>query len=84
MSRPSSPTTAPELPPFEGPRPGALSLLTPAQRGLALAIMQADRNGRGGADLDILGSRFSHATDPTSQLTQRLKMLEKYSSAPRR
>lgn len=61
------------------PRPGALSLLTPAQRGLALAIMQADRCGRGGEDLEILGgARYSKDGDHASLLNGRISMLESY------
>ena len=33
----------PPSPPMTGPRPGGLSLLAPAERGLCLAIMQAER-----------------------------------------
>ena len=50
----------PDVPTMTGPRPGALSLLTPPERGLCLAIMQADRCGRGGEDLELLGgTKFS-------------------------
>ena len=59
-------------------RPGALGLLTPPQRGLALAIIQADRCGRGGDDLEDLAkpNRFAHMDTTTSaQLSQRIGIL---------
>lgn len=68
-----------ELPKSLQPRPGALSLLTPAQRGLALAIMQADRCGRGGEDLEILGgARYSKDGDHASLLNGRISMLQRF------
>lgn len=61
--------------------PASLALLTPTQRGMVLAIMQADRCGRGGEDLENLAkpSRFAH-NDPTgsAQLSQRLAMLSQW------
>ena len=62
-------------------RPGALALLTPAQRGLALAIVQADRCGRGGDDLVNLArsSRFMHDDESRkAQLSHRLAMLSSW------
>ena len=67
-----------DIPKHTGPRPGALSLLTPAQRGLCLAIIQADRNGRGGEDLEILSGQFNADTDGAVQLNTRLAMLENF------
>ena len=64
------------LPTSSSPRPGALSLLTPAQRGLALAIMQADRCGRGGEDLNILGgTAYGNDGTAAAQLNQRINMV---------
>jgi len=65
-------------------RPGALGLLTPPQRGLALAIIQADRCGRGGDDLEDLAkpNRFAHMDTTTStQLSQRIGMLSHWAPA---
>ena len=63
-----------------GPRPGALLTLTPPERGLSLAIVQAERSGRGGEDLQVLtsgeGGRFSHQITGSMQLSQRLAMLQ--------
>ena len=77
-ARPSSPPEPPvsdvELPKHSGPRPGALSLLTPAQRGLTLAIIQADRCGRGGDDLKVLSSQFNAESDAALQLNTRISM----------
>ena len=64
-----------ELPKHHGPRPGALALLTPQQRGLALAIIQADRCGRGGEDLEVLSSNFHADSDAAAQLNTRIAML---------
>ena len=62
-------------------KPGALALLTPPERGLVLAIIQADRSGRGGGDLEGLSksSRYPH-DDPaaSAQLSQRLTLLEEW------
>ena len=57
-----------------GPKPGALGLLTPAQRGLALAIMQAERCGRGGDDLAVLSGNYDHSS-ADSQLSRRIGLL---------
>ena len=65
-----------DIPKTFGPKPGALSLMTPEQRGLTLAIIQAERNGRGGEDLEILSGRFDADTDGAAQLNMRLAMLE--------
>ena len=62
-----------------GPRPGGLSLLAPAERGLCLAIMQAERCGRGGEDLELLGgTKFSTDQDQAAQLKNRLSLLSKW------
>ena len=63
------------VPKYEGPRPGALSLLTPGQRGLTLAIIQAERCGRGGEDLQVLSGHFNADKDPAAQLSTRMSML---------
>ncbi len=70
----------PDLPKTFGPRPGALSLLTPPQRGLILAIMQAERCGRGGEDLGVLVGRFNTDTDAATQLNTRVNMCESWSA----
>ena len=72
-----------DVPPFQGPRPGALSLLTPAQRGLCLAIIQADRNGRGGEDLALLSGQFNGDTDAALQLNTRISMLGNWAPTTR-
>jgi hypothetical protein len=62
----------------------SLALLTPAQRGLVLAIIQADRNGRGGRDLEELAKPVASAHDDVRgsiQLTQRLSILEDWQKA---
>ena len=67
-------------------RAGALGLLTPPQRGLALAIIQADRCGRGGDDLQDLAkpNRFAHDDKHTSaQLSQRVNMLSQFMFTPK-
>ena len=58
-------------------RPGALSLLTPPEKGLVLAIIQADRCGRGGDDLEGLSKSCRVHDDPnaSAQLSQRLNLL---------
>ena len=71
----------PSMMPKREIRPGALGLLTPPQRGLALAIIQADRCGRGGDDLEDLArpNRFLHTdTTPAAQLTQRVNLLAQW------
>ena len=67
-----------EIPKTHGPRPGALSLMTPEQRGLTLAIIQAERNGRGGEDLEILSGQYNADSDGAAQLNLRLAMLEDF------
>ena len=68
-----------DVPPMTGPRPGGLSLLAPAERGLCLAIMQADRCGRGGEDLEVLGgTKYSTDRDQAAQLKNRLSMLTRW------
>ena len=83
MSAPSSEKrVAARAPSQSGPRPGALLMLTPPERGLTLAIMQADRCGRGGEDLQTLisgeGGRFAHQITGHTQLSQRLAMLSQF------
>jgi hypothetical protein len=70
------------LPQHTGPRPGALTLLTPPQRGLILAIMQAERGGRGGDDLNILSGNFNGDTDAAAQLNTRINMLNAFTGEP--
>ena len=76
------PTSDVELPQHQGPRPGALMLLTPEQRGLTLAFMQADRCGRGGDDLEILSGNFDADSDAAAQLNTRLAMLSAWENPP--
>ena len=57
----------PDFPSSSAPRPGALSLLTPAQRGLCLAMIQADRCGRGGDDLAVLSGKYNTESDAAKQ-----------------
>ena len=71
-------TSARVGPPSVGPRAGALGLLTPAQRGLAIAIMQADRCGRGGDDLTVLSGNYQHDTDAAAQLNARIALLDQF------
>ena len=71
----ASETPAVDIPKYQGARPGALSLLTPAERGLTLAIIQADRCGRGGDDLRVLSGQFNSETDAMGQLKTRLSMV---------
>ena len=70
-----------DLPKSYGPRPGALSLLTAAQRGLTLAIIQAERCGRGGEDLEVLSGNFSADSDAAVQLNTRINMLSSWAPA---
>ena len=78
MADASRPTDVSSLPQQHGPRPGALSLLTPAQRGLTLAIIQADRSGRGGNDLEVLSGHFHSDSDAKAQLITRVDMLSSW------
>ena len=67
-----------------GTSDSSLGLLTPAQRGLVLAIIQADRNGRGGRDLEELAKPLASAHDDvrgSTQLTQRLSILSDWPRA---
>ena len=81
---PSAPPTSSdvELPKHHGPRPGALMLLTPEQRGLTLAIIQADRCGRGGEDLEILSGNFDSDNDAAAQLNMRIAMTSAWEKPP--
>ena len=60
-----------------GTSESSFALLTPAQRGLVLAVIQAERNGRGGKDLEELAKPTGLTNDVrvSSQLTQRLSIL---------
>ena len=82
MSGVTAPTPrAPSFQPVREIRPGALGVLTPPQRGLALAIIQAERCGRGGEDLEGLAkpNRFAHNDDSGRvQLSQRMSMLSQW------
>ena len=69
-----------ELPKHQGPRPGALSLMTPAERGLCLAIIQAERCGRGGHDLEILAGKTNTDSDAKYQLQSRLNLLDDFAN----
>ena len=64
-----------ELPKQQGPKHGALGLLNPAARGLTLAIIQAERCGRGGEDLEVLSGNFNSDNDAAAQLQMRLQLL---------
>ena len=77
-----NPAAEVDIPAFQGPRPGALSLLTPPQRGLCLAIIQADRCGRGGDDLEVLSGQFNADTDGAAQLNTRMSMLSAWHTGP--
>ena len=57
-------------------------LLTPEQRGLTLAIIQADRCGRGGEDLEILSGNFDSDNDAAAQLNMRIAMTSAWEKPP--